>query len=179
MRVMISRVRQNFRNQGLYLYSISLLPLPISPSPHHTHALHHANPCGRNDRTLAISLCLPLRVECVRWSLECDRIPATKQPRTFSARLCVHICVSMFCFVPRLLTTTRLCTSPRERLLGVYHPISLCLPLHIKCARWSSECDKIPANKQTLSRSMDQKYLIWGLEWFSNICLRAETPKLT
>ena len=36
----------------------------------------------------------------------------------FAARV-IFIYVSTFCFVSRLLTTTRLCTSPRERLLGV------------------------------------------------------------
>jgi len=32
----------------------SLLPLPISSSPHHTHALHRANSYGCDDHTISL-----------------------------------------------------------------------------------------------------------------------------
>jgi len=53
------------------------------------------------------------------------------------------------------------CTSPRNTLGCDDHTISLCLPLLVKCARWSPECDgRIPAYKHT---SLPRHLKIWAL----------------
>jgi len=62
---------------GHYQYSTGLLPLPISASPHHTHALHHANSYRCDDCT--ISLWLPRHLKCEQQYSKCDKIPANKQ----------------------------------------------------------------------------------------------------
>ena len=74
-------------SSGHYQCNTDLLPLPISASPHHTHALHHANSYGCDDRT--ISHWLPRHLKCERRSSECDEIPAYKHTSILRVRAAI------------------------------------------------------------------------------------------
>jgi len=69
-----------------------------------------------------------------------------------------------------------LCPSP----VCADHTISLCLPLRVKYAQWSSECDKIPVtNRQSKNTifTTDCHTRFWVGIWIENPCM-LEKPRL-